>query len=323
MCNRLTLFFYILIVCLFLHPEISAADLSDPIWGLPPCAPGGKNVQLSNNSEVCGPISYMWESFEFLYGAGQKIGNGKGLGFGASQRGVYPPFTGVYSMAAHFCATEDSKNRCTLKNSYLTVPSLSKVSLVSNIEVSKQNGSFGGGASAVLTATSSMCWTFVDERGVEWAANAPAYCADAKKLPVVPADCYINYQEDLNVDMGNLERSKIATVPVSGTQGNIKKSFPILCTRDAGMTVLTSFQFTPLTISGNEVVSTNSPNLGIAIFYKGELVGPSSTPITENFETGYTDRELEFQAVRNSNAALSDIPTGSFTASAVMVMTAQ
>ncbi|ELY4671736.1 hypothetical protein SM021_002341 [Cronobacter muytjensii] len=181
------------------------------------------------------------------------------------------------------------------------------------------------GFSGTVSESSNACFTLVDERGYEWGApRSPIMCQDAPNvLPDTPADCYLNGNVDLNVDMGSLERSKIATIPVSGAAGNIKKSFPVLCTRDAGMTVLTSFQFTPLTISGNEVVSTDASNLGIAIFYKGKLIGPSSTPVTENFEVGYTDRELEFQAVRNPNSALDEIPTGNFTASAVMIMTAQ
>lgn len=323
-CKKKVILCFCFFNCLFLYSEISTADLRDPIWGLSPCAPGGDSVRvLQDAPDICSPINTVWNNFQFLYGSGQKIGSAHGLGFAASQHGVYVPFTGMYSMAAHFCATESRYERCTIKNSYLTVPSLSKVSLISNIELYKQNGTFGGGSSAVLTATSSMCWTFVDERGIEWSANSPAYCADANKLPTVPANCYINYQGDLNVDMGSLERSNIATVPASSTAGSIKKIFPVLCTRDAGTTVKTTFQFTALTVNGKEVVSTSTPNLGVAIFYNGKLVGPASTPIIETFEPGYTDRELEFQAVRNADVEAKNITTGDFTASAVMVMTEQ
>lgn len=309
------------VLCLVFFPEIGIADLKNPIWAVSPCVSGGDNVKVNGTS--CGPVDSEWNSFRFLYGAGQKIGQSSGLGFVSSQYGVYPPFSGEYKMYAHFCATEDRNDRCTLGKSYLTVESLSKVNLVSSTELAYQDGSFGGGNSAVLPSKSSMCWTLVDSRGEEWTANSPAFCSDAHKLPSTPATCYINYQEDLIVDMGTIERGKITTVPASGAAGNIKKTFPILCTRDAGVTVSTTFQFTPLTISGNEVVSTSAANLGVAVFYNGKLISPNSFDQTENFGVGYTDRELEFQVVRDPNVELKKIAAGDFKANLVMVMTEQ
>lgn len=43
----------------------------------------------------------------------------------------------------------------------------------------------------------------------------------------------------------------------------------------------------------------------------------------ENFKTGFSNVELTFVPVRDKDTALKDIPTGSFSADAVMEMTEQ
>ncbi|UIL51495.1 MULTISPECIES: fimbrial protein [Pantoea] len=236
----------------------------------------------------------------------------------------YVPYTGTYRSRLHLCAGSWGV-ACTISKSYTFYDSVASVRLEQNKTIESQQPYFGSFVGAKLQTKSMVCYTLVDDAGNEWSTHQwdGAVCADAHLLPSQPATCYLNYHTDLDVELGMLERSKIATVPASGTSGNIKKTFPVLCTRDAGVTVKTTFQFTSLTVNGNEVVSTSTPNLGVAIFYNGKLVGPASTPIIETFENGYTDRELEFQAVRNPVVEAKNIPTGAFTASAVMVMTEQ
>lgn len=181
-----------------------------------------------------------------------------------------------------------------------------------------------GGYSDVLNTSSNACYTFVDDQNNDWSSYAADYmCKDAHHLPDTPATCYLNYGDDLDVSLGTLERSTISTKPMLGAVGNVKKDISVLCTRDAGITVSTSFNFTPIIVNGDEVISTTTPNLGVAIFYEGKLIGPSTPPITENYVQGYSYRSFEFQAVRDPNAVLKDISTGDFTASAIVVMTEQ
>lgn len=259
-----------------------------------------------------------------LWGSGQGWSPPEGtygMGRGGAVGNFYPPFTDNYRMRAHFCPS-NSRGTCTIARSTQTMDTVNALKLLSTERINAREHNFGG-YNGILSVDSNACYTLVDSKGYEWTGGGGFMCSDGGKLPDIPAICYLNQDMDLSVDMGLLERGKIATRPVSGTTGNIKKKFPVLCTRDAGVTVSTTFQFTPLTINGDEVVATSTANLGVAIFYNGKLVGPDSTPINETFDVGFTDRELEFQAVRNPDTAFSDIPTGSFTASAVMIMTEQ
>lgn len=255
-------------------------------------------------------------------GAGQEFpDNGKGT-YPIGKWRQYAPFSGAYKMRLHLCYGI-GHSRCTLARSSDYRDSRNSVKLNSRAMIYEQTPDFGGLIGATTSQAAMLCMTLVDTHNVEWSSSDATSCQDAGRLPDTPATCYLNGNADLNVDMGTLERSSIATVPASGGPNNIKKTLPVLCTRDAGTTVLTTIQFTPITVSGSEVVSTSISNLGVAIFYDGKLIGPSSSPLTETFQVGYTDREFEFQAVRTSGVAIKDIPTGAFTASAVMIMTEQ
>ncbi|ELQ6221726.1 hypothetical protein R2320_002996 [Cronobacter turicensis] len=237
---------------------------------------------------------------------------------------AYVPFSGQYKMRLRLCPNGDAKVRksCTISKSDGYIDS-ALLNLTSTTPLVKQDATFNLPAWRTIPAQHSVCYTFVDSSGVEWATPALRTCQDGGQLPETPANCFLNSNVDMNVDLGTLERSKIATMPAYNAEGNVKKEFPVLCTRDGGVTLETTFQFTPITINGNEVVSTSLDNIGVAIFYNGKLVGPSSAPIVESFPRDYSYRELTFQAVRNPNVSLKEIPTGDFTATAVLVMTEQ
>lgn len=94
------------------------------------------------------------------------------------------------------------------------------------------------------------------------------------------------------------------------------------CDGDLATTVKTQFQYTPIAVSNNQVVSTSNSNLGVAIIYKGSVVSPTDA-FTETYQVGTTNIDLEFAAVRDPTVETKDIATGDFTASAVMVMTVQ
>lgn len=308
-------------------PSPSFAVVSGVLGGFDatysPCAKGGKDVKEDSHYGGC-----VWNTddpdmrAQVLWGAGQKWSPGSGQPRVFGLENAYPPFTANYSMRVHFCPSTGS-GICTIGSSAQTLDSVSTQLMHSTHAIASESDQYNfRGYSGVVSSASNACYTMVDPTGVEWASSSTPYmCQDANILPTVPATCYLNDGADLNVDMGNLERSTIATIPASSAAGNIKKEIDVLCTRDAGVTVSTTFQFTPISISGSEVASTSTPYLGVAIFYEGKLVTPSSEPLIETFELGHTSRELEFQAVRDPNTALKDISSGDFNASVVMVMT--
>lgn len=292
------------------------------------CADGGWGVRSitaagAGGYQVCAFMNQ--DSGDMGFGAGQSFGSITSQipswTVSAYWLNAYPPFTGVYRAGVALCP---GRTRCTLKRAAIVLRGLWSFKLQSNISISSQDVTSGGLTNYTITMPHSACSVLIDSSGVYWSSPTdPATCSDGTALPQTPADCTINNGDSLNVALGTLERGSISTAPASGSPGNLKRDIPVLCTRDAGTTVSTTFKYTPVTFNGYEVISTNSNGLGVAVFYKGRVVGPSSAPIIETFASGYTNREFEFQAVRDPAIALKDIPTGNFSASATMIMTQQ
>ncbi|ELY3543079.1 fimbrial protein [Cronobacter turicensis] len=137
--------------------------------------------------------------------------------------------------------------------------------------------------------------------------------------PVPDTSCTINNGNALSVSLGTLDRAEIPTIPASGTAKNIPVS--VNCT-GADVTVNMQLNYTPLSIGGNDVVQTSTNGVGVAIMYDNKALSTTDiTPVT--FLEGSNTLNLAFQAVRDSGVELKDIPTGAFTANAVLVMTQQ
>lgn len=235
----------------------------------------------------------------------------------------YVPYSGKYKIRANICPATEAIN-CTLAKTTSFVDSINSVEASSANELGYQGGSLGGGSGSI-PAHSAICYTFfeITHPEIQWRNSDAINCSDAHLLPSVPADCYINDLTDLNVTMGSLERSEIPTVPDSNSSMAKSVTVSVLCTRDGSTTNVTKFKYTPVSISGNNLVSTKKNGLGIAIYYKGFLVTNGQELPVENFKTGYSYVELTFVPVRDKDTALKDIPTGSFSADAVMEMTEQ
>lgn len=258
---------------------------------------------------------------QVLWGAGQVFSPNDENNFNSKEDSTYAPFTGMYRIKMYACPSTVT-GYCTIGKSTQSAQTINVVKIGSTLPIGAVRESFGG-YNFTLANSSNACYTLLDEAGMDWRADIEFMCKDAELLPEEPSMCYLNHNTSLDVNMGNLERGEIATIPEHGNPHNIKKEIPVLCTRDSGVTVATTFKFDSINVNGNQVVTTSSPNLGVAIFYEGKLMGPSTEPVIESFESGYVYRELEFQAVRDSNVAIKEIPTGKFTANAVMVMTEQ
>jgi len=80
--------------------------------------------------------------------------------------------------------------------------------------------------------------------------------------------------------------------------------------------------YTPISIGSSQAVKSSANGVGAAIFYGNKALSPSDVT-SLNFLEGSNTLTLGFQAVRDSTVPLKDIPTGAFTASAILVMTQQ
>lgn len=246
----------------------------------------------------------------------------------------YVPYTAIWKLMYYICPltpytghvdsfTPPPLESCTLNKATSHYESTSSASISSSRQIKDQDVDFTTGK-GVIPAHSSICYALkdVNNPGVIWRSNDARMCADAHDLPDNPSTCYLNYQETLNVDLGMLERSEIATLAHSGDKGNVIKPVQVLCVRDGGVTVTITFKYTPILVNSVGVVSTTNPAVGVAIIYKGKTVQPSSS-FKETFSSGYTTVNLEFEAVRDQTVPIAQIPTGAFTANAVMIMTEQ
>ncbi|MFA1020411.1 fimbrial protein, partial [Enterobacter sp. SAT-E-asb] len=71
-----------------------------------------------------------------------------------------------------------------------------------------------------------------------------------------------------------------------------------------------------------EMVSTSANGLAVALSLNGGLVNPMDT-YTRTYSTGTQTEKLTFEPVRDPSVKISDIPTGAFSASAVVILTLQ
>lgn len=289
---------------------------------------GGKQVGTTSTGHFSGPRG-CWlaigNSPALFSGSGTNFYLGDYVILNDEFRNAYFPAAGDFGIRLYICRSTEVA-WCTISKSIHYIDGSKRVNGNTLKTIAELNPNFGGNASSYMPGDMeyNICLAIIDEQGVAWRTDTDAItCADAQGLPTEPATCRINGGADLNVYMGTLERGDIAVTPNSSDNDVVRTEFSISCSGDAAVTLSTSFQFTPIIMDGKELISTTAANLGIAAFYNGQAVGPSTPPVTESFSSGNYNRELLLQAIRNPNVTLKEIPTGSFTASAVMVMTEQ
>ena len=170
-----------------------------------------------------------------------------------------------------------------------------------------------------------MCLYLVSSNGTKYMTQDTESfnCPYAPGLPDTPSipdtSCTINGGNALSVSLGTLERSEIPTAP--DVTSAINKTVSVNCT-GGKVTVNMQMSYTPVSIGSGQAVKTSANGVGAAIFYGDKALAPADiTPLT--FAEGSNTLTLGFQAVRDATVQLKDIPTGAFTASAVLVMTQQ
>lgn len=235
----------------------------------------------------------------------------------------YVPYSGKWKVRANMCSTTTAI-KCTLSKTSSFADTSDTLDLPSTTNLGSLGYRFKS-VSGIVPANTSICYTLFDPKTpeVHWRTEEPWTCSDANLLPKVPADCYINGTSDLNIALGNIERSDIPTEPDSNGPMAKTSSVSVLCTRDMSTSVITKFKYTSVSVSGHNLVSTGKNGLGVAIYYKGFLVENGQQLPVENFKTGFSYVDLTFVPVRDKDTEIKNIPTGAFEADAVMEMTEQ
>lgn len=171
------------------------------------------------------------------------------------------------------------------------------------------------------TTSFDACDVLKGPDGKIYYLNTYGKCTGPKlpPTPVINTSCTINSGNALSVSLGSLDRATLPTTPSSGSAQHIK--IPVSCT-GGDVTVSMNITYTAITIGSTQAVKTSANGVGTAIIYNNAAVSPTSKA-TINLKSGSNTVDLGFQAIRDSAVAVKDIPTGAFTASAVMVMTQQ
>ncbi|MEN4978170.1 fimbrial protein [Erwinia billingiae] len=296
--------------------------ISHPPLTVGECPAGSENLAWNSIENVCEPDYASNASGVYMVGAGGEYKPGEGTGTLGHFVNTFAAVAGTYSDRVYICPTETA-NRCTIAASDDHIDGAATFFVNTTVSIDLQNIIAGGSSVYKKVPYSfSFCQVLVDKNGVEWGSTDATSCSDAKLLPDQPAACTLNAGESLDVKLGQLERAAITTSPTKGAEGNVRKSVAVVCTGDLAANVITQFQYTPVTVNGNQVVATTNSNLGVAILYQGKVVSPTDQ-FNEKWPIGTKYSILEFEAVRDPAVATKDIATGDFSACVVMVMTQQ
>lgn len=283
-----------------------------------PCPKGSKGTTDDHGRNYCW-ITGATTDGTALFGAKGKFVAGHGITTTAEFSGTYVPYDGEYKIREHIC-NSSSQTRCSIKSSSMFIDSARINHVNSKQDINSQKLDWGGNASSTTVPYSfNMCFTLVSSDGHEWSKQTGTECSDASTLPTVPAICTINYNDDLPVAFGNVERNSISA-QVGGTDKKITKTVPIQCTGDAALTASMAFKYTPMSVGGDQVVQTSTQGLGVAILYNGKAIKPTDT-VDMTFQPGANQFDLEFEAVRSPSIAENNIAAGDFSANAVLIVT--
>jgi hypothetical protein len=232
----------------------------------------------------------------------------------------YVPFTGGWAVSTQVSGT------------FLTASNTTDfVTLSSDIPLSEQNVSFPsrGGASLGQKTYGKLCfYLYSSINGQYYSLNGFDYtgCPNSDKPPIPPdppappTSCTINNSNTLNVNLGNVDRALLVTVPGTGSARHIQ--IPVQCTGGQNVPVNMTLSYTALNVSGKQVIQSSSNGLGISIIYNDQVLSPTDVTAIQ-FVSGSNEVDLAFEAIRDPNVIVGDVPTGAFTASATVIMTQQ
>ncbi|MCW4783047.1 fimbrial protein [Enterobacter chuandaensis] len=154
--------------------------------------------------------------------------------------------------------------------------------------------------------------------------NSPQACLEVPnpggELPPGPGflTCIFNNGSPLNVQLGEVIRSELGALPetLPGTEVNMN----VTCTGEGASTYSIRFKYMSVNIAGNEYILSSANGLSVSISLNGVLVN-TTEDYTRTYNAGTQTETLRFEPMRDPNVKYTDIPTGAFTASAVMIVT--
>lgn len=231
----------------------------------------------------------------------------------------YIPKTGYYKVET-IVVDSVSNNSVIVASSNSFLLDETKTLAQQSIHVSASTKTFSGSQFGQV-----LCQYISDDAGNLYTSTTGNGCnnGNVKPLPPTPhvpdTSCTLNDGNTLNVNLSTIDRAQLPTVPGSGSMRHIQ--VPVDCT-GGDVTVNMQLNYTPITVGANQIIKSTANGLGVSVVYDSKVLSSSDvTPVT--FLEGSNSVDLAFQAVRDPTVETKDIPTGAFTASAVLVMTQQ
>ncbi|AWC93764.1 TPA: fimbrial protein [Morganella morganii subsp. morganii] len=282
------------------------------------CASGGKNiVQLSGYCD--------WgANTGAYYGKGQSM-NFNVAGSNTGDNKAYVPKSGYYTTKVYWCAYPKTMDTCSKANGFVLLTG-DRIWLEQSKSFSQQK-IFNHDQAKKSPSAGGYCFTITDDNGYEYRGdmgygpdNRGKFCGDAHRLPVEPPKCTLNGGADLDVQLGKLERTDIAVK--SGTTTPVTRDISIKCDGNIDYNATMKLEFPPISVSNEQVISTSTTGLGVAVLYNGKAIQPGQTfPLS--YQPGIHTLTLGFEAVRDPAINATDLKTGDFTANAILVFTEQ
>lgn len=198
---------------------------------------------------------------------------------------------------------------------------------INDQDITVSSSTVDGGSYSGYTATT--CYVLKDSSGVQYTFTGTGACGkiDSQVNPLPPEPqgfkCSLDGSASIDVSLGDIDRSKIGTVP--GSTEGISKTISMTCTGQGTGNFNYTFSYTPMSVGDNQLISTSTvghgstSSLGVALFMNGTLVKPD-VAIARTYSTGTQTETLKFEPIRDPATSATYISTGGFTASAVLII---
>lgn len=143
------------------------------------------------------------------------------------------------------------------------------------------------------------------------------YCSNTI-TPTPTTACDVNGGSDISVSFGGIERTDIGTS--AGGKSTVQKSLTLSCDDTAIHDFSVQMRSTPASWNG-DAIQTSNKDVGVITQWNGAtLTNGSSQTLSVR---GSTSATLSFTPVHGAGWSTDNIATGSFTASATLVVTQQ
>ncbi len=251
-------------------------------------------------------------------GTGAYYANGQPISFLMSMGGntgdshAFVPYPGNFQLKLYWCNYPANMDTCSKAGGTVFLTG-ELVRLEPTLSLDKQK-IFINDQTRKAPSAGGYCFTISDpETGYEYRGNMGygpdgrgKFCEDAYKLPVEPPKCIFNSDADLDIQLGQLERGDIA-VKV-GTSSPVTKDITVNCGGNIVYNANMKLEYTPISVSNDNVVSTSTKGLGVAVLYKGKAIQPgASFPLS--YQTGNNTLNIDFEALRHPAIEVGDLKT--------------